>query len=192
MDAKAQEIWDFWFGDATAFRTEWFQKDPAFDDTLRDRFGEDLERAIRGDYDHWADSPEGRIALIILLDQFSRNLFRGSPKSWSQDPKALELAQKGIELGHDRALGLLQRFFFYLPLEHSEDLAVQDEAVAQYRALVDDYPAPDGPARSGLDYALRHHVIIERFGRFPHRNEVLGRESTPEEVAFLKEPNSSF
>src|SRR5690554_2694066 len=84
MDAKAQEIWDFWFGDATGFKAEWFQKDAAFDEALRERFGEDLERAIRGDYDHWADSPEGCIALIILLDQFSRNLFRGSPKSWSQ------------------------------------------------------------------------------------------------------------
>lgn len=192
MDAKAQEIWDFWFGDATEFRPEWFKKDPAFDQRIRERFGADLERAIRGEYDHWADTPEGRLALIILLDQFSRNLFRGSPKSWSQDPKALELAQEGIKLGHDRALGMLQRFFFYLPLEHAEDLAVQDEAVAQYRALLRDYPDPDGPAHSGLDYALRHHVIIERFGRFPHRNAVLGRDSSPEELAFLKEPNSSF
>lgn len=192
MNKKAQEILDFWFGDATGFRPQWFKKDPAFDDAIRAKFREDLERAIEGEYDDWAQSAEGRIALIVLLDQFSRNLFRGSPKSWSQDPKALELTREGIEKGHDQELSQLQRFFFYLPLEHSEDLAVQNESVAQYTALVDDYPAPESPARGGLDYAERHHVIIERFGRFPHRNEILGRESTPEEIEFLKQPGSSF
>lgn len=192
MDAKAQEILDFWFGDTTGFRQEWFRKDPTYDAKIRAQFGEDLERAIQGEYDDWAETPQGRLALIILLDQFSRNLFRGSPKSWSQDPKSLDLTLKGIDAGHDKKLTLNQRFFFYLPLQHAEDPDMQDLSIAQYKGLSEEYPDPDSIAHNGLDYAHRHQVIIERFGRYPHRNEIMGRESTPEEVEFLKGPNSSF
>jgi len=102
------------------------------------------------------------------------------------------LTLKGIEKGHDRALNQVQRFFFYMPLEHSEDFEIQKLSIAKFEELVEDYPAPDSIARNGLDYAQRHYDIIERFGRYPHRNDVLGRESTPEEVEFLKQPNSSF
>jgi uncharacterized protein (DUF924 family) len=192
ISEKAQEILEFWFGDGAAYRPEWFEKDPEFDERIRQRFGEDLERAIRGEYDAWAAVARGRLALVILLDQFSRNLFRGSPKSWAQDPKALDLVLEGIKLGHDTALSFTERMFFYLPLEHSEELAMQELSVLTYRALVDSRPADDGAAKTVMDYAERHHEIIERFGRFPHRNEVLGRESTPEELEFLTQPNSSF
>lgn len=192
MHEKAKEIMEFWFGDTTEFRQEWFQKNPEFDEKIRQKFGEDLEAAIRGEYDDWAKTPEGRMALIILLDQFSRNLFRGSPRSFGQDDKALELTLEGIELGHDLKVPPIQRTFFYLPLEHSEELEMQNLALKKYGELLEAQGEEDYVAKQSLEYARRHHVIIERFGRFPHRNEVLGRESTPEELHFLTQPNSSF
>ncbi len=195
---KRQEILDFWFGDGhqpgteVEFRREWFVKDPAFDERIRQRFGDDLERAIRGEYDGWADTAAGRLALIILLDQFSRNLFRGSPRSWCQDPLALELCLEGIARGHDRELAVIERGFFYLPLEHAEDLHLQELSVEKFTELADMAPDIAGGDGGLLDYAERHHEIIARFGRFPHRNDVLARPSTDEERAFLEQPNSSF
>ena len=192
MHKKAREIMEFWFGDTTGFRSEWFQKNSAFDEKIREKFGEDLERAIAGEYDDWAETAQGRMALIILLDQFSRNLFRGSPKSFAQDKKALNLTLEGLKLGHDREISPVQRTFFYLPLEHSEDLEMQDLAMEKFTELLEEQGEEDEVAKTSLEYARRHHLIIERFGRFPHRNEVLGRKSTPEELHFLTQPNSSF
>lgn len=193
QDQKAQEVLDFWFGDATGYREEWFKKDPAFDERIRERFGDDLERAIRGEYDRWAETANGRLALIILLDQFSRNLFRDSPKAWAQDKKALDLALEAIGNGQDLQVDTLRRMFFYLPLQHSEDLGIQELSLQKHAEMLKESgDDPNSREAMTLDYAERHHVIIERFGRFPHRNKILGRESTPEEIEFLKQPNSSF
>ena len=195
---KSAEVLSFWFGEDykpgvdPEFRREWFVKDPEFDSLIAEKFGDDIEPAVRGDYDDWAETPQGRMALILLLDQFPRNLFRGSPRSWTQDYLAQMHTLEGIERGHDEALSVVERSFFYLPLEHSEDLRLQELSVEKYQLLADldpDLAAGDG---GFLDYAVRHHEIIERFGRFPHRNEVIGRPSTDEELAFLEQPNSSF
>jgi len=174
-----EQVLDFWYaGDVTNRRKEWFKKDPLFDDEIRTRFGADVEKAAAGEHDELLETPEGALALLILLDQFPRNLYRDNAKTFAADPKALEIAKRAIEKGHDQALTPVQKIFFYLPFEHSEALSEQDRAVELCAALGDeDY----------LKYAIAHRDVIDRFGRFPHRNEVLGRESTQEEVAFLKE-----
>ncbi len=191
-----REVLEFWFGPdhepggaEPEFRREWFMKDDAFDQQIGERFADEVERGARGEYDEWAETPAGRLALIILLDQFSRNLFRGSPRSWTQDLLAQKLCLEGIEQGHDVELGIVERAFFYLPLEHAEDLHLQELSVEKYRELLESDP---DLADGFYDYAVRHHEIIERFGRFPHRNEVISRPSTPEEEEFLKQPGSSF
>lgn len=193
------EILQFWFGTADdphrvddEVSSRWFAGGESFDTEIRERFGDDLERAIRGDYDHWSENPRGRMALILILDQFSRNLFRQSPRAWSQDLLAQKLTLEGIDSGADKALRPIERSFFYLPLEHAEDLQLQEMSVRAFTALAEAAPEGAKYLRDILPYALRHHEIIERFGRFPHRNEVIGRPTTPEEAAFLKEPNSSF
>lgn len=197
---RSEEILLHWFGplsDGWSFGSDripyWFEKHDKTDDELRTLFGEDAARAAAGELDPWAATPRGRLALILLFDQLPRNLHRGTPAAWAQDAKALALSREGIALGHDRALRPIERVFFYLPLEHAEDLSAQMESVRFYdelQKLAPDYARPG--FRSFYDYALRHLEIIDRFGRFPHRNEILGRASTPEEVEFLKEPNSSF
>jgi uncharacterized protein (DUF924 family) len=191
---KAREILRFWFGDddESEFRREWFIKDPEFDALIAQKFGDAIEPAVRGDYDQWAETPRGRLALIVLLDQFPRNLFRGSPRSWTQDLLAQKHTLEGMELGDDEQLSVIERTFFYLPLEHAEDLHLQELSVQKYRQLADLAPDIVGGEGGALDYAVRHHEIIERFGRFPHRNEIIGRPSTPKEVEFLEQPNSSF
>ena len=198
MSNLQSEILSFWFGPgddpyrvAPEISKRWFAGGETFDDEIRDRYGDHLERAIRGEYDDWAQSPSGRMALILVLDQFSRNLFRGSPRSWSQDLLAQRLTLQGMELGHDQALRPVERTFFYLPLEHAEDLQLQELSVQAYQRLADDAP-DDAGFDTTLDYAVRHQEIIERFGRFPHRNKIIGRPTTKEEAAFLEEPNSSF
>ena len=180
------EILDFWFaGDPSARRPVWFQKDDAFDADCR-RFSEPLAAAKRSELDHWAGSAEGALALLILLDQLSRNLHRGSPEAFAADPKARAIASGAIAQGFDRALTPVQRMFAYLPFEHSEELADQDRSVALFesiRAVLGD---------STLDYAARHREVINRFSRFPHRNAVLGRANTPAEEAYLAEPGAGF
>ncbi len=197
--SKIEEVMQFWFGPGDdpynvddAVSSRWFQGGEAFDEEIRQRFGDDLERAIRGEYDDWATTPRGRMALIVILDQFSRNLFRGSPRSWSQDLQAQRLTLEGMETGADEELRPVERTFFYLPLEHAEDLQLQHMSVDAYRRLAEDAPEDAGFLQVTLDYAERHLEIIERFGRFPHRNEVIRRPTTDEEAAFLEEPNSSF
>ncbi len=200
LPPDAATVVEYWFGavelppDTTPTTTKlWFGGGPAVDAEIRDRFGALIESAGGGKLDAWAESPIGALALLVLLDQFPRNVYRGTPKSFGFDEKARAIAKAAIARGHDMALPPVMRTFFYLPLEHSEDLGDQHSAVEKFRAAAE---ACSGDVRKfmdmGVDYALRHQRIIERFQRFPHRNATLGRESTPEEIAFLKEPGSSF
>ena len=187
----------FWLGvpgsAPLANATKWFTKDDAFDREIASRFGETLELAARGALDGWKTTPRGRLALVIVLDQFSRNVFRGQPRAFAQDARACACAEEAIAAGDEHVLAVFERYFLYMPLMHAEDLSLQRECVARFERLRDDAP-PDlrEYLLGGLDYARRHAEIIERFGRFPHRNAVLGRASTPEELAFLEQPGSSF
>lgn len=185
--SRAEEILDFWFGDAGEFREAWFRRDDEFDREIHDRFREDYEKAAAGELDDWKSSPRGTLALILLLDQFPRNLFRDDPRSYATDEKAREIADHAVSTGLDRGVQPLERTFLYLPFEHSEDVKDQRRSVELFLALDRELETPDI-----LDYAVRHREVIERFGRFPHRNEVLGRDSTPEEEAFLGEQGSPF
>ena len=189
------EILDFWFGREGEegeegygeFREAWFTKDLEFDREVRDRFEGAYEEAAAGKLDHWKDEAWSCLALIILLDQFPRNMFRGDPKTYAADDKALEAARHAVEHAYDRELPPYGRLFVYLPFEHSEDLEDQRSSVELFRKLAAEMGSEDL-----LGYAVRHLEIIERFGRFPHRNEILGRATTPEEAEFLQGPNSSF
>ena len=191
-DARA--VLDFWFGapgsatDGQA-RAEWFRKSDDFDREIERRFGPLIERALDGGLRAWDVSPpRAALARILLLDQFTRNVYRNTPRAFAGDALALEAARAMVAKGWDIALAPQPRSFVYLPFEHAEDLATQEESLLLFRRLAATAPGFEG----SLDYALRHHVIIERFGRFPHRNAILGRPSTPEEIAFLQQPGSSF
>ena len=175
------EVLGFWFEELTP--DDWFGGGDEVDDRIRERFLA-LHEALRDDVpESWRETARGMLAAVIALDQFPRNMYRGSRQAFAADPAALALAKEGIERGLDRAMSNDQRKFLYLPFEHSEDPAVQARSVELFATLENE---------ETLGYALRHKEIIDRFGRFPHRNEVLGRESTPEEIEFLQEPNSSF
>lgn len=186
------EILEFWFGREGEegygeFREAWFTKDSEFDQEVRDRFGGAYEVAAAGKLDHWKDEAWSCLALIVLLDQFPRNMFRGDPKTYATDDKALEAARHAVEHAYDRELPPYGRLFVYLPFEHSEDPEDQRFSVELFRGLAAEMGAEDL-----LGYAVRHQEVIERFGRFPHRNEILGRATTPEEAEFLRDPDSSF
>jgi uncharacterized protein (DUF924 family) len=190
--SKPREILDFWFGRESEegygeFREVWFTKDPEFDREVRDRFEGAYEEAAAGRLAHWKDEAQSCLALIILLDQFTRNMFRGDPKTYATDDKAREAARHAVEHAYDRELTPYGRLFVYLPFEHSEDLEDQRFSVELFRGL-----AAEMGSEELLGYAVRHLEIIERFGRFPHRNEILGRATTPEEAEFLRGPDSSF
>lgn len=188
MDPLAREVLDFWFGPSPhAARAEWFRKDPAFDAAIRARFGAALERALSGAFRGWRADPHGALAHVVLLDQFTRNAFRDTPRAFAGDVEALATASAAVDAGFDRALDRYERGFLYLPFEHSEDLAMQERSLALFARLRDD----TGDA-APLEWAEKHAAIIRRFGRYPHRNAILGRPSTPEEIAFLSEPGSSF
>jgi uncharacterized protein (DUF924 family) len=188
LDPVARDILAFWFGPPPRVeRAEWFRKDDAFDATIRERFGPAVEAAIDGAFADWTSTPHGALARILLTDQFTRNIFRGTPRAFAGDPVALETAMQAVADGHDRKLETLERWFLYLPYEHSESAAVQTRSLKLFRALAD-----ETGVRDPLVWAERHAVIVRRFGRYPHRNAILGRESTPEEIAFLREPGSSF
>lgn len=182
------EVIDFWFGDATVARVEWFRKDPAFDQTIARRFGSTIEQALAGQLDHWNVEPRGMLAHLVVLDQFTRNAFRDSARAFEGDPRALALARSLVALGWDRALTPLQRWFAYLPFEHAEDLAAQHESLRLFDALAHEAPA----LKDAAVWARRHSDVILRFGRYPHRNALLGRPSTPDELAYLQEPGSGF
>lgn len=189
-DALADDLLAFWFG-ADPFtvdpesRDVWFKSDPAFDAVIAERFAGHAARAAAGEYDALMDSARGCLALALLLDQFPRNLHRGTPRAFASDAKARAVARHALARGFDRALPPVARIFLYLPFEHSEDIADQNLSVELFEPL-------DDGTTNWLEYAHRHRDIVARFGRFPHRNAALGRDSTPEEEAFLEEPNSSF
>jgi uncharacterized protein (DUF924 family) len=182
MADTLDDVLGFWF--AQGMEARWFKKDPAFDAEVRARLLPLHERAAAGHLDHWQGSARGALALVILLDQVPRNLFRGRPQAFATDAKALAVTKRALDEGLDTALAQPERMFLYLPLEHCEDLADQDLCVRLTSAL-DENP-------EWHDYALRHRDVVARFGRFPHRNAALGRDTTPEEAAFLKQPGSSF
>lgn len=191
--ATPQDVLDFWFltPEQPGYgkpRAEWFRKDEAFDDKIRMRFGALIAKALRGELKAWCDTPADTLAYVLVLDQFTRNAFRDRPQAFSGDALALEAAQAAVEHGLDLALPPLRRWFLYMPFEHAEDHVMQKRSVTLFTAL-----ATEGPGyEDALDYAVRHRDIVARFGRFPHRNAVLGRPSTPEELEFLKLPGSRF
>lgn len=196
----AEEVLAFWLGaypfDDDAMRgvsQRWFEKNPSFDTLLKARFGATLDAARKGQLDAWADAAEGALALIIVLDQFSRNIYRGDARSFAADDQALALAQQALENGHDALVPPLARQFFYLPLQHAEDAQVQQQAVARVGTLLEDCaPQDEAYFKRSLDFARRHRDLIGRYGRFPHRNRVLGRPSTADEMALLATPGSGF
>lgn len=171
----------FWFTEID--RTLWFKKDAGFDALLAERFGALHAQASLGELSDWRETPQGRLAEIIVLDQFSRNLFRDSARAFAQDGMALALAQEAVRDGADAVLTPQERVFLYMPYMHSESAAVHETAVELFTQL---------GIPSNLDFELRHKAIIDRFGRYPHRNAVLGRASSPEEIAFLQQPGSGF
>ncbi|MGA8165191.1 MAG: DUF924 family protein [Waddliaceae bacterium] len=200
-NTMAQEILTYWFGTLTdpaddspkEKRDAWFAGGPRVDKEIKTRFEPLVQRAGAQELEGWSTTARGRLALIILLDQFPRNIYRGTPHAFAFDSLSLKLAKEGIELGQDRLLFPVERMFFYLPFMHAEDKELQEFSAALYEELL--HEAPKGLkerfARS-VHYADRHREIIDRFGRFPHRNAILRRESTPEELDFLTQPGSSF
>jgi uncharacterized protein (DUF924 family) len=187
------DVLSFWMGDGTTPREEWFQKSDALDEDIRSRFGPAIARAASGDLDAWKASPRGRLALVILLDQFSRNAMRDTPLAFAQDARALAVALEALDAGEDAALLPLERVFLYMPLQHAEDRAAQARGVALFEKLAAEAPPSLSEyMRGSLGYARAHHAIVDRFGRFPHRNLVLGRATTPEEGEFLEQEGSTF
>jgi uncharacterized protein (DUF924 family) len=195
----SSDVLAFWFGDgddaAIIARNDahWWSVDPLFDAEIVDRFSAVRDDALTGKLEPWSRTPHGRLALIILIDQFSRNIHRDDPRAFAHDPLARRWCEEGLKAHADYALRPIERVFFYLPLQHSEASADQDLSVALYRTLRDSVADTEREAFTNyLSFAERHRAIINRFGRFPHRNAVLERKSTSEELAFLKQPNSSF
>jgi uncharacterized protein (DUF924 family) len=176
-----KEIIKFWFEEIS--QTQWWKKDVQFDQLIASRFLEVHGHASRCELNQWRDTADGRLAEIIVLDQFSRNIYRDSHLSFAADSLALVLAQEAIRVGADKKVSESMRSFFYMPFMHSESAVIHEEAVVLYEAYGNE---------GNLDFELRHKAIIDRFGRYPHRNEILGRDSTAEELEFLSQPGSSF
>ena len=187
---QASEVLLFWFGgpaERGQRQKRWFDKSEALDREIHDRFAAAYEWAAAGNLAHWKGHPHDCLALVVLLDQFPRNMFRGTPRAFAADPLALDAARHAVAEGHDRTLLPVERLFAYLPFEHSESLDDQLRACELIKPL-EAFPETFDAYR----YAVAHRDIIQRFGRFPHRNAILGRPSTPEEIEFLKQPGSSF
>ena len=203
---EARKVREFWFGklpmgpdDLDRRMQLWFstgisedeQRD--WDDSIREQFEPLVRQAVLGELAAWADGPRRRMSLILLLDQFPRNLYRGQARQFAGDEQALGLALSGMNSGADAALDVVERMFFYMPLQHCEVRDVQDESVAAYRRLLLEAPQPlKKTFQSSLDFAERHRNVIARFGRFPHRNKMLGRPSTPDEVTYLASGGETF
>jgi uncharacterized protein (DUF924 family) len=194
MHPRAEALLEHWLGPenerdapAKAVRQRWFQKSLEYDAWLLREYGGDLEAAERGEHDDWAQEPLGRVALVILLDQITRNVRRDSGAVFDNDDKALALARAGVDRGEDKHLRPAERNFLYMPFMHSESLADQERSVQLFTQL-----AADAPALDAVEWAVRHRDVIKRFGRFPHRNNLLDRTSTPDEVLFLQLPGSAF
>ncbi len=192
MPTRSDEVLDFWFEHEDEpgygeFREAWFRKDDDFDREVRDRFESLYEEAASGGLDDWREEARSSLALVILLDQFPRNMFRGDPQTHATDEKALETARYAVDHALDRELPVFQRQFLYMPLMHSEDLEDQRRSIELFELL-----AAEPGAADMTSYAVGHMKIVERFGRFPHRNDILGRRTTSEEAEFLAQPDSSF
>ncbi|MGC2855747.1 DUF924 family protein [Novispirillum sp. DQ9] len=184
MDRVTDRVRTFWFGDRPDTEHPWwFERSDALDATIAREFTADVEAAAKGLHDGLQDSPEGCVVLCILLDQFPRHIWRGTARAFATDARALAVSRHAVARGFDGALAPVEKLFLYLPLEHAEDIAAQEQCVALFQAT--------GHAR-WVDYAQRHRAIIARFGRFPHRNAALGRATTEEEAEFLTQPGSSF
>lgn len=181
QQVTAQDVLNFWFNELEP--KDWFVSSESVDQTITERFSALLQSAAQCELSHWRDSAKGRLAEIIVLDQFSRNIYRNTAGAFSQDPLALALSQEAIALGKDKELSSTEQSFLYMPFMHSESATIHQHAVELFNkpGLENNY-----------DFELKHKVIIDRFGRYPHRNEILGRESTPEEIEFLAQPGSSF
>ena len=176
-----QQILQFWFEEAGP--ASWWKVDVDFDELIRQRFGELLQQASQGELFSWRNSAQGRLAEIIVLDQFSRNVYRGTAGAFAQDTVALVLAQEAIRVGDDQKLPPNERSFIYLPFMHSESRLIHQQAERLFR---------DNGQQGSYEFELKHKAIIDRFDRYPHRNKILGRKSTAEELEFLQQPNSSF
>ena len=192
MPSRVGEVLDFWFGREGEpgygeFRETWFRKDPAFDASVTERFADLYEEALAGGLDGWRDDARSCLALVIVLDQFPRNMFRGDGRTHAADGVALESSKYAVEHALDRELPAFQRMFLYMPFMHSENSEDQRRSVELFGLLANEPGAPDVTS-----YAVGHREIVERFGRFPHRNEILDRATTPEEAEFLKTEGSSF
>jgi len=200
MADQPESVLAFWFGTpgsaaeiAGRQSKLWFGKSPANDRAVVDRFAATLAAATAGQLDHWANSPRGRLALVIVLDQFPHHVHRDQPQAFAADPQSLALSLAALESNEDRKLAPIERLFLYLPLEHAESLDLQERSVSLYEQLAHEAAADERALFDGfLDYARKHRDVVARFGRFPHRNEILGRPSTPDELEFLKQPGSRF
>jgi len=200
MTEPPESVLAFWFG-APGSAAEvsgrqsklWFGKSPANDLAVSERFTATLTAATAGRLDHWADTPRGRLALVIVLDQFPHHIHRDQPQAFATDPQSLALSLAALETGEDRQLAPIERVFLYLPLEHAESLDLQERSVSLYEQLAREAAAEERALFDNfLGYARKHRDVVARFGRFPHRNAILGRASTPDEVEFLKQPGSRF
>lgn len=199
-DPRIAQVLEFWLGaaqptDASALTRQsmWFTKSDALDAEIRSRFGAWVEAAHAGRLDGWAETAHGRLALVVLLDQFSRNAWRGQPEGFAGDAQALVLALQALENGHWEAVPPLAQFFLAMPVEHAEDPTMQARSVALFTHLAAQAtPATQPVLRSALEFAHKHQKVIARFGRFPHRNAALGRDSTAEEKAFVAQPGTGF
>jgi uncharacterized protein (DUF924 family) len=200
MVAQPEDVLAFWFGSpdsvaAVAGRQSqlWFGKSPANDQAVTERFSATLLAASAGQLDHWAATPRGRLALVIVFDQFPHHIHRDQPQAFATDPQALALCLAALAAGEERQLTSIERVFLYLPLEHAESLEMQERAVSLYEGLTQGAAADEHALFDNfLDYARRHRDVVARFGRFPHRNAILGRPSTADEIEFLKQPGSRF
>lgn len=197
---ESQQILQFWFGLASDNLTIasqqaalWWSKDELVDTHMRDHYADWVRAAAQGELAHWQQEPASYLALILLLDQFPRNIYRSSAASFAHDAQALQLTQQGLANGIDQRLSPIQRVFFYLPLEHAEDQSAQAQAVALLSALEQSVTAPERNLFANYtSFARRHQEVIQRFGRFPHRNVILGRRNTAAEIEYLQEPGAGF
>lgn len=192
MDDQARAVLDFWFGapgsaEHGAVRDVWFRKDAAFDDEIRRRFKKVVSIALAGGFGEWCTEARGALARVIVLDQFTRNIFRDTPQAFAGDERALATSEDALDRGFDRQLDGNERWFLYMPFEHAESESAQRRSLELFGAL-----AADTGNGAPLEWARKHADVIFRFGRYPHRNDLLGRPSTPEEVAFLAQPGSRF
>jgi len=181
-DSKGH-ILEFWFEEVQP--QQWFQTNPDFDSQVRERFVEAYEKARDGILDDWRQDADGCLALCLLMDQFPRNMFRGTPQAFATDAKALVVAKYALSKGFDQVLSPVKRRFLYLPFEHSENLGDQRKSVELFEKMSKDDPL-------GHEYALKHLKVIEKYGRFPHRNKILGRMNTPDEEEYLAQPGAGF